>query len=237
MSPIAAAWGVLLLTVATQARPECPPAATEAIGAASRDAASGAYRAAAERLRTAAGTDAACVALSVAAWSSQGWIAALAAADAGGTDDALADARGALGVLATLGGPASPAAYAAALLHAAAAAAQDERDEMALWLDHARDLGRRLDAAGTPAEWPQPFDLAEAELWLNLDDFELAELAFARALARDDSTAGWFGLARARAGRGDAAGACHAYARVATRKDVAPDVTAATARARERCPK
>lgn len=236
MSPIAATWCVLLVAAAAQARPGCAPAAVEALTAANQDAASGAYWAAAERLRLAAVEHGACTDLSVAAWGSQGWLAAVDAADAGGTEAALAPVRAAVEVLTRLGHPASPAAYAAAVLQAAAAAAQDERDEMALWLEHARDLARRLQTTGAPPGWPLAFDLAEAELWLRVDDFELAEQAYARALADQDSPAGWFGLARARTGRGETAGACAAYRRAAGASGVASDVASAAQRALERCP-
>lgn len=216
--------------------PPCTPAVAAVLETAGRQAAAGDYRTAAEALRLAAASDGACVPLSLAAWSSRGWIGALDAASAGGTQESLTDVTRALEVLAGLGGPSSAAAYAAALLHAAAAAAQDERDEMTLWLDHARDLMRRPGPAGqTPPHWPLPFDLAEGELWLGVDDFELAELAFAKALALEDSPVAWFGMARARAGRGDTEGACQAYRRVNRPGVTAPELAAASARALERC--
>lgn len=238
MSPFAAAWCVLLLIGARQdARAACTPAAAAALEAAGRSAIVGAYPAATDALRLAVTSDAACLPLTVAAWSSRAWLVAVEAANAGGTPASLVDVRQAIDLLETLGGPVSPAAYAAAVLHAAAAAAQDERDEMALWLDHARDLTRHPALAGAPPRWPLPIDFAEGELWLSVDDYEVAELAYAKVLAREESPAAWFGLARARAARGDAEGACHAYRRV-DRMGIASDaLAAAAARAIERCPR
>lgn len=238
MSPFAAAWCVLWLIGARQdVRVTCTPAAEAALEAAGRRVMVGEYPAASDALRLAFTPDAACRPLTVAAWSSRAWMVAVEAANAGGTPASLVDVRQAIDLLETLGGPVSPAAYAAAVLHAAAAAAQDERDEMTLWLDHARDLTRHPALASTAPRWPLPIDFAEGELWLSVDDYEVAELAYARALAREESPAAWFGLARARAARGNAEGACHAYRRVDRMGVAAPALAAAAARAIERCPR
>ena len=97
------------------------------------------------------------------------------------------------------------------MLRAAIAAAQDERDEMQVWLEHARALASRLALAGDRARWPLPIDLVDGELWSRVDDYELAEASYTRALAERDSAAGWRGLARARDRRGNREGACAAY--------------------------
>ena len=102
----------------------------------------------------------------------------------------------------------------AAWLRAAAAAAQDERDEMLVWIVEARALSTRLALVGPAPPWPLPVDLAEGELWHGVDDYELAEAAFTRALATRETALGWRGLARARDRRGNKAGACEAYRRV-----------------------
>lgn len=235
MSPNAVAYVLWLVTSATVAPVECSTTATDALSSAARDARAGNVRAIVDPLRAATAQEPTCVALSIAAWSVRGWIGALDAASLGGTDEALADVRQATTVLSGLDSPRSASAYAAAILHAAAAAAQDERDEMTLWLDHARDVAARLTASGHAPLWPLPFDVAEGELWLGVDDYELAELAYARALALEDSAAAWFGLARARDGRGERAAACEAYRRVDRMGPVAPDVVAATARALQQC--
>ena len=56
--------------------------------------------------------------------------------------------------------------------------------------------------------WPLPLAVAEGELWLAVDDHDLAEAAFARELARRTSGAALRGVARSRSRRGDMAGAC-----------------------------
>lgn len=205
----------------------CEGALEPALAGARRDAERGDFDAAAEQLRVAVTSAPACVDLSVAAWSTRGWIAALAAGDRGGTAEALAEVTRAREVVGPLGPAVSAAAYAGALLQAAAAAAQDERDEMAVWIEHARDLSGRL-ATGTPApRWPLPIDWAEGELWYQVDDFERAEAAFMRVLADGESPAAWRGLARARDRRGNRRGACEAYRRVLDRAtDLGPALAA-----------
>ena len=90
------------------------------------------------------------------------------------------------------------------------AAAQDERDEMQLYLAHARPLAESLRLAHRDA-WPLTIELVEAELWLEVDRFAEARDAFARVT--DPGLA-----ARVALGRGqvmerldDAAEACAAY--------------------------
>lgn len=159
----------------------------------------------------------ACHALAVAAWSLRGWHAAGAADARGGAPDTLADVTAAVNTLDGLGPGVSAAGYASALLHAATAAAQDERDELRLWLDQARDVSRRL-ALNEPApRWPLPIDRAEGELWMRVDDFELAERAFTTALRLEATAAAFRGLARARDRRGQRGPACAAYREVASR--------------------
>lgn len=173
-----------------------------------------------------------CDGLRLASWSWHGWSAAVAAADRGGTPEALAPVSAAVDAVTALGPPRSAAAYAAALLRAAAAAAQDERDEMLVWIEEARALSARLALAGPAPTLPLPIDLAEGELWHGVDDYELAEVAFSRALTVADTPAAWRGLARARDRRGNRAGACDAYRRVAAglAGEAAPGPLAAEAR-------
>ena len=90
-----------------------------------------------------------------------------------------------------------------------------------MWLEGARTLSSRLALIGEPAVWPLPIDLAEGQLWLSVDDYEQAEAAFGAALAGRESAAALAGLARARDRRGNKAGACAAFERVAA---VVPDL-------------
>ena len=78
-------------------------------------------------------------------------------------------------------------------------------------------------AAGSRAgqrPWPLPFDVAEGELWITVEDYDLAQAAFERALAAAPTPVAMRGLARARARRGDVAGACAPFARAL---DLVPD--------------
>jgi len=188
-------------------------ATTQALlaAAAADEALTGEFAAVAAQLRGSYAAHDTCRELVVAAWAWDGWQAAVVAASRGGSDQSLTDVRTALASLGPPGPTASHGAYATAVLRAAAAAAQDERDEMRVWLEHARDLATRMALTGDRARWPLPIDLVDGELWLRVDDFELAEASYTRALAVRDSAAGWRGLARARARRGNRDGACAAY--------------------------
>ncbi|MFN7979936.1 MAG: hypothetical protein U0P30_17525 [Vicinamibacterales bacterium] len=211
--------GLMLLCAPrpTAAPDTCADAAREAVRQGARLVDAGDDAGALDALRARYDDAATCPAVAVAAWSLRGWSAAQAAATRGGTPESLADTTAALATLEMLGRGVSEAGYASALLHAAAAAAQSERDELQLWLDQARDVSRRIALGGAVPRWPRPIDRAEGELWQRVDDFELAERAFMAAVKGDDSAASFAGLARARDRRGNRAGACEAYRAVTTR--------------------
>ena len=90
------------------------------------------------------------------------------------------------------------ARYAEVAIRAAVSAAQEERDEMALFLEHARDLSIQMALIGAPAQWPLPIDELEGELWFEVDRFAEARDAYERATKTADPNA-WIGLARASA--------------------------------------
>ena len=113
--------------------------------------------------------------------------------------------------------------YADAAIRAAVDASQDERDEMAVFLLHARDLSHQLDLLGGRARWPLPMDEVDGELWLEVDRYAEARDAYQRAATATGSQGAWVGLARASAKLGDAPGACAAY-RAALRTELLPDV-------------
>lgn len=205
----------ILAAVAPQSsRPECPPAAQAVLEQTAADVARGAYASASERVRIGASAEVTCDPVRLAAWAWRGWTAAVAAANRGGSPEALAPVTEAIAIVTALGPPRSEAAYAAAVLRAAAAASQDERDEMLVWIEEAQALSVRLTLAGAPPRWPLPIELATGELWHGVNDYQLAEAAFERALAARESPAAWRGVARARDRRGNGAGACDAYRRV-----------------------
>jgi hypothetical protein len=188
----------------------CSADAVAVLTRAAADADAGDGEAAADALREANAREPGCATLSTASWSWHAWLDAPRASATGGSADSLASVRAALAVLEPDGQPPPlEAAYAAAVVHAAAAAAQHERAEMQVWLEHAEGLAVRLPPEATA--WPLPFALAEGELWLVVDDHDLAEAAFARALGRRTSAAALRGIARSRSRRGDMAGACSPF--------------------------
>lgn len=218
MSSTARIWLVsvgLVAVCADAGLAQCADADRTAIEAATGLIAVDAWAAADDRVRTAFAASPGCRELALAAWSLRGWRSARAASATGGRPEDLAPVVEAIDRLSPLGPVASDAGYAVAMLHAAAAASQDEREELQIWLDQARDLSRRLGLGTAPPRWPLTFDRAEGELWLEVDDHELAEASFAQALAVAESPSAWMGLARAINRRGRLPEACDAYRRAA----------------------
>jgi hypothetical protein len=80
-------------------------------------------------------------------------------------------------------GQPGPAEVARLMLQAAAAAAQSERGEMALYLAHADSMDALLRAAGKPALPVLTVAEVSGELWLQLYSYDEAEAAF-KAAAR-----------------------------------------------------
>ena len=112
--------------------------------------------------------------------------------------------------------------YADAAIRAAIDAAQDERDEMALYLAHARDLSSQLALLGGAAQWPLPIDEVEGELWFEVDRYVDARNAYERATRATNSPRAWIGLARAHVKLGETAAACDAY-RHALQSSLSPE--------------
>jgi len=119
----------------------------------------------------------------------RGWEAAEAAAKVGGATESLAPVRDAIALLDRMaGGTPGPAEIARYVLAAAADAAQDERDEMALFLEHAVALERtQLDAHQAAAPGVTAHEAA-GDLWLRVYRYEDAKRAYERALAVIGST-------------------------------------------------
>ena len=140
-----------------------------------------------------------------------GWVAARALAPKGGAVDLLGPVNARLRELDAM--PNTSARYAEVAIRAAVSAAQEERDEMGLFLDHLRDLSQQMTLAGSPPQWPLPFDELEGELWLEVDRFTESRDAYQRATRTTGSPNAWIGLARANEKLGDVIGACAAYTR------------------------
>ena len=130
----------------------------------------------------------------------RGWEAARLAARVGGSPESLASVDLAIARLERLaGGMHGPAEIALYVLKAAADAAKDERDEMALFLTHAVDLERAQLDAGQPGAPGITAHEAAGELWLRVRRYEEAIRAYEHARSVLGSTALIdIGLSRAR---------------------------------------
>jgi tetratricopeptide (TPR) repeat protein len=152
----------------------------------------------------------------------EGWAAARAIAPKGGALDLLGPVNLRLRALDGLPGPA--ARYADVAIRAAISAAQEERDEMAIFLAHARDLSATMAFTGAPSQWPLPIDELEGELRLEVDQYTEARDAYQRATKIKPTANAWIGLARANDRLGDTVGACAAYLQVASTPGLPADV-------------
>ena len=151
-----------------------------------------------------------------------GWAAARALAAKGGAIDQLGPVNRRLKELDKIPNNLN-ARYAEVAIRAAVSAAQDERDEMSVFLIHARALSEQMVLARTgPAKWPLPIDELEGELWLEVDRYQESRDAYQRATATGGARV-WIGLARASDRLGQTKAACEAYATAKTK----PGLTAA----------
>lgn len=145
----------------------------------------------------------------------EGWAAARALAPIGAPRDRLGAVNQSLERLDALIANVA-ARYADAAIRAAISAAQEEREEMALFLEHARALSVQLALTSAPARWPLPIDELEGELWFEVDRFAEARAAYERATRTFASPRAWLGLARSHVRLGDTPAACAAYKAVTT---------------------
>jgi hypothetical protein len=112
----------------------------------------------------------------------KGWEAARAAARIGGPPESLTPVRDAVATLDRMaGGAHGPAEIARYVLSAAMDAAQEERDEMALFLEHAVSLERTQLDAHQPGAPGITAHEAAGELWLQVRRYEDAKRAFEHA--------------------------------------------------------
>ncbi|HJU43040.1 MAG TPA: hypothetical protein VJ691_09505 [Vicinamibacterales bacterium] len=142
----------------------------------------------------------------------EGWTAARALAPKGGALELLGPVNLKLRELDRMAN--ASARYAEVAIRAAVSAAQDERDEMQLFLEHLRDLSRQMGLTGATPQWPLPIDELEGELWLEVDRYTEARDAYARATKNNPSPNALVGLARANDRLGDTIAACAAYTRL-----------------------
>jgi tetratricopeptide (TPR) repeat protein len=151
-----------------------------------------------------------------------GWLTARALAPKGGAVNLLGPVNLQLRELDKF--PNFSARYAETAIRAAVSAAQEEREEMALLLQHARGLSDQMAIGATPPQWPLPIDELEGELWFEVDRFAEARDAFAKATSLKPTPNAWIGLARANDRLGDTAAACRAYKTAASTQKLPPSV-------------
>jgi hypothetical protein len=189
----------------------CPPEATGLVAEASVRAAEFDLPAAAEQLRAAVAQG--CTTAEVAALYLRGLVDARKAFRQGGPPESLIPVRNAIVALDAIAqSRPGPAAIARLVLHAAAAAAQSERDEMRLYLDSAIRMETLQRAASQPGAPVIVAAEAAGDLWLQVHQYEDARRAYTDAAAQVGMTRRvTAGLGRAAARLNDAAAACAAY--------------------------
>jgi tetratricopeptide (TPR) repeat protein len=176
-----------------------------------------------------------CIDAEIAGHYLRGLAAAREAYRQGGSPDSLAPVRLAVAALDARAHLAPAlAATARAVVLAAAAAAQSERDEMALLLEHALRLENVQIEAGQPLLPVVTAHEAAGDLWLQVHRYEDANRAYQQALARVGPLPRvTLGLARSSARLKDADAACDHYRRLLawwdTRRDEPPEIAEARA--------
>ena len=199
---------IAVLVVLALGQSSCPDS-TALIAAASERAAMLDLRGAAVTL---AGDFSTCRETAVAYWYVHGLVAARDAYRYGGSPESLELVRLAIAQLASQS-PQTPASEVARfVLMAASSAAQSERDEMALILEHALDLERQQRSAGLPGAPIVAASEAAGDLWLQVHRFEDARGAYLNALEQVGATRRvMLGLARSASRLGDLAASCEQY--------------------------
>lgn len=145
----------------------------------------------------------------VAAAYARGWAAAEAAYAAGGSPESLAPVNEAIAELEGLTRRAVTAQIASNVLLAAVAAAQNERDQMAIFLAHAKQIESLQITAKQPGAPNLTAHEAAGDLWLRVHRYEEARQAYLDAFKTIGPTPRTLlGLARADARLKDGPGAC-----------------------------
>lgn len=165
----------------------------------------------------------------------RGLRAAREASAKGGDAESLAPVRRAVADLEAMGDAGGPAEIASLILRAAAAAAQSEREEMAVVLAQALQVERAGGARGADGAPILSAHQMAGDLWLQVHRYDEAAAAFlvARGVAGDAPRV-TVGLARALAREGRIPDACDAYRTVERfAADVRTVMKAEVAEARE----
>ena len=153
-----------------------------------------------------------CPEIAVAYWYVHGLIAARDAYRYGGSPESLEPVKLAIKQLESRSPGSSAAEIAQVVLQAASAAAQSEREEMGLLLEHALNLEKQARAAEQPgAPIVSAFEVT-GDLWLQVHRFEDAHRAYVAASAQVGSTRRiTLGLARTAFRLGELPAACEHY--------------------------
>jgi hypothetical protein len=153
-----------------------------------------------------------CSETAVAYWYVHGLIAAREAYRYGGSPESLEPVKLAMKELESRVGDVPAAEIARVVLQAAASAAQSEREEMGLLLEHALSLENKMRSAvqaGAPIVSAYE---AAGDLWLQVHRFEDARRAYVSAGERVGATRRVIvGLARTASRLGDVPAACEQY--------------------------
>jgi len=174
---------VALVLLLMAAQTPCSTDARALVSAASARAQEPDLTAAADALREVA--DRGCADAEVGALYLRGLIDAQEAFRQGAPPESLVPVHQAIASLEriTAGRP-GPAEIARLVLRAAAAAAQSERDEMALYLEHAERMDALLRETGQPAAPVLTVAEVSGDLWLQVHRYDDARAAFMRAAAQ-----------------------------------------------------
>jgi hypothetical protein len=206
----------LLVALMLAQGPACSSEGAALMKAASERARAFDMAGAAERLTSAATRG--CAEAELASVYLRGYVAAREAYRFGGSPESLEPVRAAMARLkAAAQGTAALPGIAAFVLQAAAAAAQSERDELALVIEHAVQLEAVRLSAGLPGAPMITAHEAAGDLWLQVHRYEDARRAYVRVAERIGATPRvTLGLARTAARLGDVAAACTQYRALVT---------------------
>ena len=153
-----------------------------------------------------------CPEIAVAYWYVHGLIAARDAYRYGGSAESLEPVKLAIKQLESRSPGSSAAEVARVVLQAASAAAQSEREEMGLLLEHALNLEEQARAAGQPGAPIVSASEVTGDLWLQVHRFEDAHRAYLAASSQVGSTRRiTLGLARTAFRLGELPAACEHY--------------------------
>jgi hypothetical protein len=199
----------VLFALALAQTPQCSPDAAALMKAATERAAGFDLAGALQRLQAA--VRAGCEEAVLPATYLRGWIAAREAYRAGGSPESLRPVLQAIAMLEDAG-KSGPPQIAALVLQAAAAAAQSERDELALMINYAVELEDRNLTAKLPALPMVTAHEAAGDLWLQVYRYDDARRAYTRAAERVGTTSRiTLGLARLAARLDALSTACTQY--------------------------